>query len=53
MAGMPDEVWFFLFPTNEESKAIVNDVRNQGHVEIADGAGAAPSKAIQVVFRDI
>lgn len=51
MAGMAGEVWFSLFPTNEESKAIVNDVRNRGHVVIADGAGAAPSKVIQVVFR--
>lgn len=52
MAGMAGEVWFSIFPTNEESKAIVNDVRNQDHVVIADGAGAAAGKIIQVVFQD-
>lgn len=37
MAGEAGEVWFSIFPTNEESKAIVNDVRKRGHVLIVDG----------------
>lgn len=52
MAGEAGEVWFSIFPVNEESKSIVNDVRNQDHAVIVDGAGAAASKVIQVVFRD-
>lgn len=52
MAGIAGEVWFSIFPTNEESEAIVNDGRNRDHVVIADGAGAAARKVTQVVFRD-
>lgn len=51
MAGEAGEIWFSIFPTNEESKATINDVRNRGHVVIVDGAGAASSKVFPVVLR--
>ena len=50
MAEMASEVWFSIFPTNKESEAIVEDVRNIDHVVTLDGAGDAASKVIQVIF---